>query len=544
MNEYWKTTAWPTLEITTSIPKAGCVVDCVFCPQRVLQKVWNSEHFTTDKERTLSLDNFKMVIDKLPKEVRITMSGFTEPWLNKHCTDMLLYAHEQGHRVSVFTTAVGMSLKDVERIKDIPFCGGPNGGFTLHLPDKEYRAKHPVNKKYIAVCEALKNANIQNFATMAMGTVHPEVEHLYPDEEVNKYEMWHRAGNLLGEAQLKPEVKEVWNEFKSILHDTEKTCGCIEGLYHNILLPNGEVSLCCMDYNLEEILGNLFTQEYDDILPEPNTTYDMCMRCENGIDKPCMVATEWEEEITLNPQGTSIDSDRPILIKEKTIDRLDYENYFVPEAMVQYLDDNRVPEHEIIDWVKNNFMHNEKRFIDIGAHVGTYTWTLAPYCKEVVAFEPTKRTYNFLCANVMLKNLSNKVTAHNVALGESTSRQIFYERSKDGGTNGFALEYHDGQWLGNNQDNYLMTVERLDSYSLNDIGFIKIDVEGHELQVLKGATETLKENNYPPILFESWPANNTTNTTLKDNLFQYLFELGYKIGGTPHPEIFIARKDK
>jgi hypothetical protein len=89
-----------------------------------------------------------------------------------------------------------------------------------------------------------------------------------------------------------------------------------------------------------------------------------------------------------------------------------------------------------------------------------------------------------------------------------------------------------------------MTVERLDSYSLNDIGFIKIDVEGHELQVLKGATETLKENNYPPILFESWPANNTTNTTLKDNLFQYLFELGYKIGGTPHPEIFIARKDK
>ena len=33
MKEYWKTTQWPTLEITTSIPKAGCVVDCVFCPQ-------------------------------------------------------------------------------------------------------------------------------------------------------------------------------------------------------------------------------------------------------------------------------------------------------------------------------------------------------------------------------------------------------------------------------------------------------------------------------------------------------------------------------
>jgi len=526
MKEYWRTTEWPTLEITTSIPKAGCVVDCVFCPQRVLQKVWNSEHFTTDKERTLSLDNFKKVIDKLPKEIRITMSGFTEPWLNKRCTDMLIYAHEQGHRVSVFTTAVGMSLKDVERIKDIPFCGGPNGGFTLHLPDKEYKAKHPVNKKYIEVCEALKKANIDNFATMAMGTVHPEVEHLYPDEEVNKYEMWHRAGNLLGEASLKPEVKEVWDEFKSIMHDTEKTCGCIEGLYHNILLPNGEVSLCCMDYNLEEILGNLFTQEYDDILPKPNTTYDMCMRCENGINPP-----EKEKHI-----------DWAMLVKDNGIEQLDSKNYFVPNSMAQYLDDNRVPEHNIIDWVKNNFMDVNKRFIDVGAHVGTYTWALAPHCKEVISFEPTKKTYNYLCANVMVKNLSNKVTAHNVALGENTSRDMFYERSEDGGTNGFEIKYDNEKWLGNNQASYVVNIERLDSYSLSDVGFIKIDVEGYELPVLKGALETLKHNNYPPILFESWPANNPTNTNLKENLFQYLFELGYKVEATPHPEIFIAKR--
>ena len=32
------------------------------------------------------------------------------------------------------------------------------------------------------------------------------------------------------------------------------------------------------------IRDSLYTEEYDDILPPPNTTYDMCMRCENGID--------------------------------------------------------------------------------------------------------------------------------------------------------------------------------------------------------------------------------------------------------------------
>jgi FkbM family methyltransferase len=521
MKEYWKTTEWPTLEITTSIPKAGCIVDCVFCPQRVLQKVWNSEHFTTDKERTLTLDNFKLVIDKLPKEVRITMSGFTEPWLNKRCTDMLLYAHEQGHRVSVFTTAVGMSLKDVERIKDIPFCGGPNGGFTLHLPDKEYKAKHPVNKKYIQVCEALKNANIQNFTTMAMGTVHPEVEHLYPDEEVNKYDMWHRAGNLLGEAQLKPEVIEVWDEFKSILHTSEKTCGCIEGLYHNILLPNGEVSLCCMDYNLEEILGNLFTEEYDDILPPPNFTYDMCMRCENGINPP---------------KETSVK-----MVEGETITSLSKDSFLLPEAMIQYLQvpTNAVPESDIIQWAKK-FGNKDKTFIDVGAHIGTYTWNLASEFKHTHSFEPTKETYNYLCSNILLKNLSLKVTTHNTALSDEEKQTIFYERSEDGGTNGLKL----GDWLGMNQNQYSVQTRTLDSYGLRDIGFIKLDVEGYELQVLKGGTQTIQNNGYPPILFESWPSTNETNTKLKHNLFNYLFTLGYNIGSTPNPEIFIAIKER
>ena len=299
VNKHWSITDWPTMEITTTIPKKGCVVDCVFCPQRTLQKVWDSKHFTTHKERTMSMEQFKMAIDKLPTEVRITFSGFIEPYMNKHCSDMMLYAHEQGHRISVFTTAVGMTLDDVEKIKHIPFCGGPNGGFTLHLPDEEKRAKHPVTERYVKVVEALKNANISNFMVMAMGTTHSKVTHLYPDYEVNKYKMWHRAGNLVGEAQLKPELTEVMNEVETIFRNDKRTCGCIEDLYHNILLPNGDVSLCCMDYNLEEILGNLYTQEYDDIMPKKNTTYDMCSRCENGVipsDKSCNIGEEIPED--------------------------------------------------------------------------------------------------------------------------------------------------------------------------------------------------------------------------------------------------------
>lgn len=272
----WKYSNFPTLEFTTIIPEKGCVVDCVFCPQRTLVNAYKGE-------RRLTLNNFKKVIDKLPKEIRVTFAGFTEPWLNSDCTDMVLYAHEKGHPVSVFTTLVGVSVDDLKRIKHIPFAGGPNGGFTVHLPDKEGRAKHPINKKYLDTIEYLNTIKdeINNFTVMSMGTVSDEISHVFP--EAPNYAMWSRAGNLIGERILKPELED--QNFLSINHgDKDMTCGCDERLYHNIMLPNGDVSLCCMDYGLVEITGNLFTQEYNDAIPNPYSTYDICKLCENAIE--------------------------------------------------------------------------------------------------------------------------------------------------------------------------------------------------------------------------------------------------------------------
>lgn len=277
--EYWRRTQWPTLEITTNIAEKGCVVDCVFCPQRILEKSYKSD------KRVMTLDDFKFAIDKVPREVRITFAGFTEPWLNKYATDMALYAHEKGHPVSAFTTAVGMTPEDVERLAAIPYVGNPNGGFCLHLPDQEEFAKHPINSNYIRTIEKFKELQprFRNFYTMCMSeNVHESIRHIYPTASVPTF--WNRAGNLVGEAMLKPELDKIKERWKSFPESKDpRTCGCIEDLYHNVMLPNGDVSLCCMDYSLDYILGNLYTQDYDDIVPAPNTTYDMCRRCENGV---------------------------------------------------------------------------------------------------------------------------------------------------------------------------------------------------------------------------------------------------------------------
>ena len=286
MRDFWKSASHPSLEITTSIPKQGCIVDCVFCPQRVLKKVWDSGRFENTHNRFLSLEDFKKAIDSVPVEITIIFSGFTEPWLNREATKMLVYAHEKGHPVSVFTTAVGMSLQDVEILKDIPFSGGPNRNFTLHLPDADRKAKHPINKNYIKVVEKIKEAGIQNLQLMAMGRLHSDFREIYPENTVHIPPIWHRAGNLLTESDLRPEILGDFSQVNTTQHDKTKTCGCVEKLYHNVLLPNGDVSLCCMDYNLDEILGNLFTQKYEEIIPNPNTTFDLCMNCENATDPP------------------------------------------------------------------------------------------------------------------------------------------------------------------------------------------------------------------------------------------------------------------
>lgn len=275
--DYWKRTQIPTMEITTNIAKGGCVIDCEMCPQRVLVNAYKGD-------RVMTLENFVMAMQKIPREVRITFAGFTEPFLNKHCTDMVVTAHELGHPVSVFTTGVGMRPEDVERLANIPYAGDPNGGFVLHLPDQKRYAKHPLNANYIRVVEKFKELEkrIRNFRTMAMGPVHESVSHLFPVSEIPTF--WNRAGNVNKEKLLReisPVVRGMVNV--SAPTDQPRTCGCVEDLYHNVLLPNGEVSLCCMDYDLEHIIGNLWTQDYDDLVPKPQSCFKLCQSCENGV---------------------------------------------------------------------------------------------------------------------------------------------------------------------------------------------------------------------------------------------------------------------
>jgi FkbM family methyltransferase len=190
--------------------------------------------------------------------------------------------------------------------------------------------------------------------------------------------------------------------------------------------------------------------------------------------------------------------------------------YILPKNNINYYINNGLFEKSLIEWCKQ-FCKIDKNILDIGAHSGTYTISLAQYCKNVYAFEPQKMTYYSLCGSVALSNITN-VNCLNIGLGssEQEGKQLLNIISSDGG----------GSTLHNKNDNIVLQKEEieirtLDSFNIDDISFIKIDVEDNELQVLLSSRATLERSNYPKILFEM----NTVNKHLIDFLEQIHYNI-------------------
>ena len=243
------------MEITTVM---GCKVNCTFCPQKALTHTY----FAHDKARLskMSLETFRTCLDKIPASVKIHFSGMAEPWLNKNCTEMLLYAAQKGHSLSVYTTLVGLTDADFTRIQDFPY-----DHFVVHIADSLGNSHIPVTPEYLKLLQRVLAVMPErlgnNFKLSCHGPVHPDIlatcERHLPDVEVMKW-MFDRAGNVQHE------------RVKHQTHQGPIQCGSNGKLLnHNVLLPDGSVWLCCMDYALQHPLGNLLQLDYSQLFTTP-----------------------------------------------------------------------------------------------------------------------------------------------------------------------------------------------------------------------------------------------------------------------------------
>lgn len=245
----------PTLEITTVV---GCSINCKYCPQKVLL----NRYYLNNSDRTnrLSLNDFRTCLKNTPDNCDFMFAGMSEPFLNPDCTEMLELACEAGRNVSLYTTLEGASNEDIDKILDMPlsFVG-------LHVADVDNNAKIHVSEAYFANVKRLINATKldgDNFVNdiSAQARPLPRIEEMCRGKYEVLISLQDRAGNLVG-GELAGRDKVLTNE--------KITC-CFSGpkLNNHVVLPDGTLLLCNMDYGMQHVLGNLFTNSFDAIREE------------------------------------------------------------------------------------------------------------------------------------------------------------------------------------------------------------------------------------------------------------------------------------
>lgn len=133
--------------------------------------------------------------------------------------------------------------------------------------------------------------------------------------------------------------------------------------------------------------------------------------------------------------------------------------------------------------------------IDIGANIGLMTTRYSEIFEEVYSFEPVDINYNCLQDNV--KHLNN-VKTYNVALGDKTQDTFIHNDANYSNSGGWSInDFTNAKWLHYNKKIKLVKesihVQLLDNYKIKP-DFIKIDTQNYELQVLKGAENTIKQS--------------------------------------------------
>lgn len=139
----------------------------------------------------------------------------------------------------------------------------------------------------------------------------------------------------------------------------------------------------------------------------------------------------------------------------------------------------------------------ESVFVDVGAHIGIYSFALRPLCARVIAFEAQRLLYNLLCGSIAINGWTN-VFAQNVCVGDKFTRteqpQFDPWQSLNWGSVEFGPEQREP--IGQERQHDPARVEYvpvvpLDSYELERVDVLKIDVEGMEAAVIRGARLTI-----------------------------------------------------
>lgn len=204
----------------------------------------------------------------------------------------------------------------------------------------------------------------------------------------------------------------------------------------------------------------------------------------------------------------------PLLLWD-TMANTPYGTFFCRKRTVDFEIVSPVHEPELRQW----FAITKGTFVDVGAHIGRYTVMVAKTLGingKVIACEPSPDTFSALMRNIRVNNLSN-VTALNLAVGDRDGTGILYFHGTDPILHSLVRKA---------ANSVPVTIRTLDSLlselKIDDLKLVKIDVEGAEMLVLRGAKETLQKYHPLTVIVE------VTDSTERD-VTTFLQQFGFNI---------------
>jgi FkbM family methyltransferase len=172
------------------------------------------------------------------------------------------------------------------------------------------------------------------------------------------------------------------------------------------------------------------------------------------------------------------------------------------------------------------YLKDRGTVVQAGGHVGLWPLSLSEHFSVVHTFEPDSTNYECLLLNNAKEIAEGRVIPHNQGVSSATGEIGLVQSTNNTG----------GHYLGDGD--VKVELARIDDLELGDCSAIFLDVEGHELEALKGAEQVIR--GFSPLLMLEIKDHVSKSGCSEKQLSDYLKHIGYiKVGSQSHDDIYI-----
>lgn len=224
------------------------------------------------------------------------------------------------------------------------------------------------------------------------------------------------------------------------------------------------------------------------------------------------------------------------MLKSLEIIETHFGNFIIDEydLIGNFIKNNKVWEYHLYE-IYSQIITKKYYCIDAGANLGFHSIQFGKLGKKVYSFEPQRYVFNQLSTNILFNGLDNTIDAYRIGLGDKEDKKQMWNIEHE---NWVGNGSHNWGGRGLIQDNYggdraikneyreedVINLTSLDTLKeISKCHLIKVDVQGYEFNLFKGAKNLIK-NNTPIIFLENPVEDKESSNKVKD----YLVQIGYE----------------